>query len=117
MESHFPRWPGRHLFFHCHTPHAQHLINNQGSRPNYMSSLIDMQVALICSLLNGKIFREWVSNSVLEAYQWQESDCINQILYPEPLELICNKLNKLMKWYLDSIFGCFRLVTWSTRVT
>ncbi|XP_075477358.1 NEP1-interacting protein-like 1 isoform X1 [Primulina tabacum] len=32
------------------------------------------KVALICSLLNGKIFREWVSNSVLEAYQWQISN-------------------------------------------
>ncbi|KAG8365084.1 hypothetical protein BUALT_Bualt18G0067400 [Buddleja alternifolia] len=29
--------------------------------------------ALICSLLNGKIFMEWVSPAVLKAYQWQIS--------------------------------------------
>ncbi|KAK4420769.1 RING-H2 finger protein ATL17 [Sesamum alatum] len=31
------------------------------------------KVALICSLLNGKIFMEWVSPAVLKAYQWQVS--------------------------------------------
>lgn len=31
------------------------------------------KVALICSLLNGKIFMEWVSPAVLKAYQWQIS--------------------------------------------
>ncbi|XP_022867876.1 NEP1-interacting protein 2-like [Olea europaea var. sylvestris] len=30
------------------------------------------QVALICSLVNGKIFMEWVSPAVLKAYQWQD---------------------------------------------
>ncbi|KAL0311018.1 UNVERIFIED_CONTAM: RING-H2 finger protein ATL54 [Sesamum angustifolium] len=29
--------------------------------------------ALLCSLLNGKIFMEWVSPAVLKAYQWQVS--------------------------------------------
>ncbi|KAG8386126.1 hypothetical protein BUALT_Bualt03G0116600 [Buddleja alternifolia] len=29
--------------------------------------------ALICSLVNGKIFMEWVSPAVLKAYQWQIS--------------------------------------------
>jgi uncharacterized membrane protein YeaQ/YmgE (transglycosylase-associated protein family) len=29
------------------------------------------KVALICSLVNGKIFMEWVSPAVLKAYQWQ----------------------------------------------
>ncbi|CAA2984750.1 NEP1-interacting -like 1 [Olea europaea subsp. europaea] len=29
------------------------------------------KVALICSLMNGKIFMEWVSPAVLKAYQWQ----------------------------------------------
>ncbi|XP_071907545.1 NEP1-interacting protein-like 1 isoform X1 [Coffea arabica] len=32
------------------------------------------KVALICSLVNGKIFMEWVSPAVLKAYQWQISD-------------------------------------------
>ncbi|KAI3456930.1 hypothetical protein Pfo_013593 [Paulownia fortunei] len=31
------------------------------------------KVALICSLVNGKIFMEWVSPAVLKAYQWQIS--------------------------------------------
>ncbi|KAL0320800.1 UNVERIFIED_CONTAM: hypothetical protein Sradi_5341500 [Sesamum radiatum] len=31
------------------------------------------KVALLCSLLNGKIFMEWVSPAVLKAYQWQVS--------------------------------------------
>ncbi|KAI3466249.1 hypothetical protein Pfo_022912 [Paulownia fortunei] len=31
------------------------------------------KVALICSLVNGKIFMEWVSPAVLKAYQWQVS--------------------------------------------
>ncbi|GFP98141.1 nep1-interacting protein 2 [Phtheirospermum japonicum] len=31
------------------------------------------KVALICSLLNGKIFMEWVSPAMLKAYQWQVS--------------------------------------------
>ncbi|KAJ4833025.1 hypothetical protein Tsubulata_010650 [Turnera subulata] len=29
--------------------------------------------ALLCSLMNGKIFTEWVSPAVLKAYQWQIS--------------------------------------------
>ncbi|KAL3508486.1 hypothetical protein ACH5RR_027887 [Cinchona calisaya] len=32
------------------------------------------KVALICSLVNGKIFMEWVSPAVLKAYQWQISN-------------------------------------------
>lgn len=31
------------------------------------------KAALICSLVNGKIFMEWVSPAVLKAYQWQIS--------------------------------------------
>ncbi|CAA0833653.1 RING/U-box superfamily protein [Striga hermonthica] len=31
------------------------------------------KIALICSLINGKIFMEWVSPAVLKAYQWQGS--------------------------------------------
>ncbi|KAL7130969.1 hypothetical protein ABFS83_13G167600 [Erythranthe nasuta] len=31
------------------------------------------KIALICSLVNGKIFMEWVSPAVLKAYQWQIS--------------------------------------------
>ncbi|KAL3851211.1 hypothetical protein ACJIZ3_013093 [Penstemon smallii] len=31
------------------------------------------KVALLCSLVNGKIFMEWVSPAVLKAYQWQIS--------------------------------------------
>lgn len=33
--------------------------------------LFVFQAALICSLVNGKIFMEWVSPAVLKAYQWQ----------------------------------------------
>ncbi|TMW98141.1 hypothetical protein EJD97_004451 [Solanum chilense] len=29
------------------------------------------KVALVCSLVNGKVFMEWVSPAVLKAYQWQ----------------------------------------------
>ncbi|GER32939.1 RING/U-box superfamily protein [Striga asiatica] len=29
------------------------------------------RLALVCSLVNGKIFMEWVSPAVLKAYQWQ----------------------------------------------
>ncbi|XP_059664168.1 NEP1-interacting protein-like 2 [Cornus florida] len=29
------------------------------------------KVALLCSLLNGKVFVEWVTPAVLKAYQWQ----------------------------------------------
>ncbi|CAI9295254.1 unnamed protein product [Lactuca saligna] len=29
------------------------------------------KVALLCSLLNGKVFVEWVSPAMLKAYQWQ----------------------------------------------
>ncbi|CAA0828613.1 RING/U-box superfamily protein [Striga hermonthica] len=29
------------------------------------------KLALVCSLVNGKIFMEWVSPAVLKAYQWQ----------------------------------------------
>ncbi|XP_076922952.1 NEP1-interacting protein 2-like [Bidens hawaiensis] len=32
------------------------------------------KVALLHSLLNGKVFIEWVSPAVLKAYQWQTSD-------------------------------------------
>ncbi|KAL2483742.1 RING/U-box superfamily protein [Forsythia ovata] len=32
------------------------------------------KVALICSLVDGKIFMEWVSPAVLKAYQWQISN-------------------------------------------
>ncbi|KAL3639966.1 hypothetical protein CASFOL_014934 [Castilleja foliolosa] len=31
------------------------------------------KVSLICSLVNGKIFMEWVSPAMLKAYQWQVS--------------------------------------------
>ncbi|KAK6132945.1 hypothetical protein DH2020_033329 [Rehmannia glutinosa] len=31
------------------------------------------KVALICSLIDGKIFMEWVSPAMLKAYQWQVS--------------------------------------------
>ncbi|OIT01823.1 PREDICTED: NEP1-interacting protein-like 1 [Nicotiana attenuata] len=31
------------------------------------------KVALVCSLVNGKVFMEWVSPAVLKAYQWQVS--------------------------------------------
>lgn len=31
------------------------------------------KVALLCSLVNGKVFMEWVSPAVLKAYQWQIS--------------------------------------------
>ncbi|KAH7861679.1 hypothetical protein Vadar_029238 [Vaccinium darrowii] len=31
------------------------------------------KVALLFSLLNGKVFREWVTPAVLKAYQWQTS--------------------------------------------
>lgn len=32
-----------------------------------------VQIALFFSLINGKIFREWVSPAMLKAYQWQIS--------------------------------------------
>jgi hypothetical protein len=32
-----------------------------------------LQVALLHSLLNGKVFMEWVGPAVLKAYQWQVS--------------------------------------------
>lgn len=38
------------------------------------NSKLVFQVAFICSLVNGKIFMEWVSPAVLKAYQWQVSD-------------------------------------------
>lgn len=31
------------------------------------------QAALLSSLVNGKVFMEWVSPAVLKAYQWQVS--------------------------------------------
>lgn len=31
------------------------------------------KVALVCSLVNGKVFMEWVSPAVLKAYLWQVS--------------------------------------------
>ncbi|XP_021671950.1 NEP1-interacting protein 2 [Hevea brasiliensis] len=31
------------------------------------------KLALFCSLMNGKVFMEWVSPAVLKAYQWQIS--------------------------------------------
>lgn len=32
------------------------------------------QAALLSSLVNGKVFMEWVSPAVLKAYQWQVSN-------------------------------------------
>ncbi|KAF6168104.1 hypothetical protein GIB67_011489 [Kingdonia uniflora] len=41
-----------------------------------LESLIDgnslSQIAMLGSLVNGKIFREWVSPAMLKAYQWQD---------------------------------------------
>ncbi|EPS69499.1 hypothetical protein M569_05267, partial [Genlisea aurea] len=56
------------------------------------------KVALICSLLNGKIFTEWVSPAVLKAYQWQVSATeasnsgeFSDIFEISPLPIITNK--------------------------
>lgn len=32
-----------------------------------------MQAAILGSLVNGQIFREWVSPALFKAYQWQVS--------------------------------------------
>lgn len=32
-----------------------------------------LQLALLTSLMNGKVFMEWVSPAMLKAYQWQVS--------------------------------------------
>lgn len=49
-----------------------------------MSSQIHflLQVALLRSLVDGKVFMEWVGPAVLKAYQWQASNPTPEAVYP-----------------------------------
>lgn len=62
----------RHFHVKC-TLQSSHGLQQYQSIYGCSHILIFVQVALICSLVNGKIFMEWVSPAVLKAYQWQVS--------------------------------------------
>lgn len=68
------------------------------------------KVALICSLVNGKIFMEWVSPAVLKAYQWQISNMesnlreISDIFEVNPIRGLSHQaINDLPRCNLHSI--------------
>ncbi|KAF3684226.1 hypothetical protein FXO38_00402 [Capsicum annuum] len=71
------------------------------------------KVALVCSLVNGKVFMEWVSPAVLKAYQWQVSTVESSLReISDIFDINANKglsqivIEKLPKYIFRSVNTC-----------
>ncbi|XP_024967930.1 NEP1-interacting protein 2-like [Cynara cardunculus var. scolymus] len=59
------------------------------------------KVALLHSLLNGKVFMEWVSPAVLKAYQWQASAM--EMSFSDMFDMDSNGIRGLSEDIIDSL--------------
>ncbi|XP_020258435.1 NEP1-interacting protein 1-like [Asparagus officinalis] len=70
------------------------------------------KVAIFSSLVNGKIFREWVSPVVLKAYQWQINAV--EISYVETSDIFDISRSKGLLPELINILPCFKIACHDT---